>query len=146
MPIRFINVGIMLLMLSLVVRTWAATTVTVGTDPTKHVLRGKLITPDQVLDGKLVLEGDTITCVAVDCTEPPGATIFTITNAYIFPGFVDAHNHVAYNFLPKWTPPKLYVRRAQWQATQSYKDFKKPYDQLKAKGLTCEIIKYGEVK
>jgi 5-methylthioadenosine/S-adenosylhomocysteine deaminase len=134
------------LILALALPVWGATDITVGTDPSKHVLKGKLVTPDQILDGKLVIEGDTITCVAVDCTEPAGATIFSITNAYIFPGFVDAHNHVAYNFLPKWTPPKLYVRRAQWQATQSYKDFKKPYDELKKKGLTCEIIKYGEIK
>jgi 5-methylthioadenosine/S-adenosylhomocysteine deaminase len=137
---------VLFIILALSQWAWAATTVTVGTDPTKHVLKGKLITPDQMLDGKLVIEGDTITCVAVDCTEPAGATIFTITNAYIFPGFVDAHNHVTYNFLPKWTPPKLYERRAQWQATKSYKDFKKPYDELRDKGLACEMIKYGEVK
>lgn len=142
----FISLWVTSLILSLAVSVWAATSITIGSDPTKKVLKGKLVTPDEVLDGKLVIEGDTITCVAVDCTEPPGATIFTITNAYIFPGFVDAHNHVAYNFLPKWTPPKLYVRRAQWQASPSYKLFKKPYDELKAKDLTCEIIKYGEIK
>lgn len=143
---RFISLGVVLLILSLVDSVRAATSITIGSDPTKQVLKGKLVTPDQVFDGKVVIEGDTITCVAADCTEPSGATIYTITNAYIFPGFVDAHNHVAYNFLPKWTPPKLYVRRAQWQASPSYKLFKKPYDELKAKGLTCEIIKYGEVK
>jgi 5-methylthioadenosine/S-adenosylhomocysteine deaminase len=49
-----------------------------------------------------VIEGDTITCVAADCTAPAGATRVTVTNAYIFPDFVDAHNHVAYNVLPRW--------------------------------------------
>ena len=132
--------------LLLAIPSWAAITVAVGTDPSKQILKGKIVTPDQILDGEVVIEGETITCVAVDCDDPAGATIFTITNAYIFPGFIDAHNHVAYNFLPKWTPPKLYQRRAQWQATQSYKVFKKPYDELKEKGLTCEIIKYGEIK
>jgi len=132
--------------LLLAIPSWAAMTVAVGTDPSKQILKGKIVTPDQILDGEVVIEGETITCVAVDCDDPAGATVFTITNAYIFPGFIDAHNHVAYNFLPKWTPPKLYQRRAQWQATQSYKVFKKPYDELKEKGLTCEIIKYGEIK
>jgi cytosine/adenosine deaminase-related metal-dependent hydrolase len=136
---------VLLAILLLSTQVWA-TTVTLGADSTKHVLKGTIITPQEVIDGTLVIEGDTITCVAVECTEPDGATIFTVTNAYIFPGFVDAHNHVAYNFLPKWTPPKLYIRRAQWQATPSYNLFKKPYDELKAKGLTCEIIKYGEIK
>src|SRR5215831_16497047 len=126
--------------------SWAATTVTVGTDPTKFVMKGKIVTPDQVIDGELVIEGDTITCLATSCPDPPGATRITVTNAYILPGFVDAHNHVAYNVLPRWTPPKLYQNRGQWQGAQAYKDFKKPYDMLKAKDLECEMIKYGEVK
>ena len=140
------TLGAAMLVLLLAIPSWAAITVAVGTDPSKQIIKGKIVTPDQILDGEVVIDGDTITCVAVDCNDPAGATVFTITNAYIFPGFIDAHNHVAYNFLPKWTPPKLYQRRAQWQATQSYKDFKKPYDELKKKGLTCEIIKYGEIK
>ena len=31
----------------------------------------------------------------------------TVANAYVFPGFVDAHTHVAYNVLPRWTPQAL---------------------------------------
>jgi len=76
-------------------------------------MKGKIVTPDQVIDGELVFEGDTITCVAVSCTDPPGATRITVTNAYILLGFVDAHNHVAYNVLPRWTPPKLYQNRGR---------------------------------
>src|SRR5262249_62110634 len=99
--------------------SWAATTVTVGTDPTKFVLKGKIVTPDQVLDGELVIEGDTIICVVASCTDLSGATRVTITNAYILPGFVDAHNHVAYNVFPRWTPFKLYQNRGQWQGAQA---------------------------
>jgi 5-methylthioadenosine/S-adenosylhomocysteine deaminase len=135
-----------LVVLLLTAPSWAATSVVVGTDPTKMVIKGTLVMPDQVLDGELVIEGDTITCVAASCTAPTGATHITTTNAYIFPGFVDAHNHVAYNVLPRWTPPKLYKNRGQWQGSDAYKVFKKPYDDLTNKGLTCEMIKYGEVK
>src|SRR2546426_1643244 len=135
-----------LVVLLLTVPSWAATTVMVGADPTKIVLKGMLVTPDQVIDGELVIEGDTITCVAVSCTAPAGATRITVTNAYVFPGFIDAHNHVAYNILPRWTPPKLYQRRSQWQAASAYKDFKKPYADLIDKGLFCEMVKYGEIK
>src|SRR5438046_2913609 len=95
--------------------SWAATTVTVGTDPTKFIIKGTIVTPEQVIDGELVIDGDTITCVATTCVAPAGATRVTLTNAYILPGFVDAHNHVAYNVLPRWTPPKLYKNRGQWQ-------------------------------
>ena len=62
----------------------------------------------------------------MSCTAPADATRITVTNAYIFPGFVDAHNHVAYNILPRWTPSKLYKNRGQWQGSEPYKVFKKP--------------------
>jgi 5-methylthioadenosine/S-adenosylhomocysteine deaminase len=123
----------------------AQTTVQVGTDPAKFVLKGTIVNADGAVKGEMVIDGDTIACVAATCTEPPGATVITVTNAYIFPGFIDAHNHVAYNFLPKWNPPKIYQRRAQWQASPSYKTFKKPYDDNK-KLLFCEMVKYGELK
>ena len=136
-----------LLLLALAGALTAAVAVKPGSDPSKHVLKGKLVTPDEVLDGELVIQGNTITCVAADCDDPAGASLITITNAYVFPGFLDAHNHVAYNFLPKWIPPKLYKNRSQWQAAQSYKEFKKPYNELKDnKGLFCEMLKYGEIK
>jgi hypothetical protein len=47
--------------------------------------------------------------------------VFTITEAFIFPGFIDAHNHVAYNVLPKWTPRKLYKNRGQWHRARDTK-------------------------
>jgi 5-methylthioadenosine/S-adenosylhomocysteine deaminase len=126
---------------------FAATTVQLGNDRSKHVIRGMLVTPDQILQGEMVIEGDTITCVAADCPEPPNASIFTVTDGYIYPGFVDAHNHVAYNVLPKWTPPKLYVNRGQWQRATAYKNFKKPYADLKdTHKLFCEMVKWGEMK
>jgi 5-methylthioadenosine/S-adenosylhomocysteine deaminase len=135
-----------LLVLFLAPPAWAATTVVVGTDPSKTVILGTVVTPDQVLEGMVLIEGDTIACVAASCTIPDGASRITVTNAYIFPGFVDAHNHVAYNILARWTPPKLYQRRSQWQAAQAYKVFKQPYNDLINKGLFCEMVKYGETK
>jgi hypothetical protein len=105
-----------LLTLGLPLTAQGATTVAKGTDPTKQVLRGPIVMRDSsVLQGEVVIEGDAITCVAADCPDPPGASVFTIIDAFIFPGFIDAHNHVAYNVLPKWTPPKLYKNRGQWQ-------------------------------
>jgi 5-methylthioadenosine/S-adenosylhomocysteine deaminase len=123
----------------------AQTSVQTGTDPAKFVLKGTIVNADGALNGEMVIDGDTIACVAATCTEPPGATVITVTSAYIFPGFIDAHNHVAYNFLPKWNAPKVYQRRAQWQVSPSYKTFKKPYDDNK-KTLFCEMVKYGELK
>jgi 5-methylthioadenosine/S-adenosylhomocysteine deaminase len=125
----------------------ANVTVQLGSDRTKQVIRGTIVTPDTVLVGEVVIEGDTISCVAADCTDPEDASIFTVTKGYIYPGFVDAHNHVAYNVLPKWTPPKLYVNRGQWQRAKAYTEFKAPYSQLKDRDkLFCEMVKWGEIK
>jgi integrase len=60
----------LLLVLAAVSSAWAATTVVVGSDPSKTVVKGTLVTPDQVIDGELVIEGDTITCAAATCTAP----------------------------------------------------------------------------
>ena len=53
---------------------FAATTVVVGSDPTKVVIKGILVTANQVIDGEPVFEGDMITCVAVMGVAPAGAT------------------------------------------------------------------------
>lgn len=137
----------LLALLVLATNVYAATTLRLGSDPNRHVIRGTLVTPDTVMAGELVIEGDTITCVAADCTDPPNASVFTVTDGYIYPGFIDAHNHVAYNVLPKWTPPKLYINRGQWQRAKAYKLFKQPYNDLKDKhNLFCEMVKWGEIK
>jgi hypothetical protein len=116
-----------------------------GSQPGKYVLKGHIAAPEEIAAGKLVIEDNRITCAAVGCAEPPGATVISVTDAYIFPGFIDAHNHVAYNVFPKWQPPRLYSNRGQWQSSKAYKEFKAPYNDLK-KTVLCEMVKYGEVK
>jgi cytosine/adenosine deaminase-related metal-dependent hydrolase len=135
-----------LLVLLLAGTAQGAVTVQPGSDPTKFSMKGTLVTPDQVFDGEMTIEGDTITCAAVTCSTPAGATRISVTDGFIYPGFIDAHNHVAYNVLAKWNPPKLYESRSQWQGSTAYKAYKKPYDDLKSQGLFCEMVKYGEVK
>jgi len=126
---------------------WAETTIQLGTDPSITGLHGTLLTPQEAFVGDQVMQGGTITCVAVHCETPPQATRLTVMQAYIFPGFIDAHNHVAYNVLPKWTPPKRSQNRGQWQRAQAYKQFKAPYSRLKDQDkLFCEMVKYGELE
>lgn len=123
----------------------AALQVIPGTAAGNYLLDGKIATPTGVINGELVISGDTITCVATNCATPDGATVIHVTDAYILPGFVDAHNHVAYNVFPKWQPPKLYQNRGQWQGSTAYANFKAPYNALK-KTVFCEMVKYGEVR
>lgn len=111
------------------------------------VLQGQVVLPSATVSGEVMFSGDTITCAAAQCHPPVGATIIDTHGAYIYPGFVDAHNHVAYNVLPKFTPPQVYTNRSQWQGAPAYKAFKKPYDDLKTTAkLFCEMVKYGEIR
>lgn len=135
----------LVLRLSLAMPAFATVTVTPGTAPNTYVLSGRIVTPDLVVNGSVVVVGDTITCVGDTCSDPDGATTIRVSNAYIIPGLIDAHNHVAYNVFPKWVPPKLYSNRYQWQGSTSYKKFKAPYNDLKAT-VYCEMVKYGEIK
>lgn len=140
---RLSNVVVALLLLA--APTWAATSVVKGTDPTKQVLRGSIVQPDgTVLQGEVVVEGDTITCVATDCPDPAGASVFTLSESYIYPGFIDAHNHVLYNFLPRWTPPRLFAHRGLWQSSPAYVAFKAPYNAL-LRSNPCELVRWGEI-
>jgi 5-methylthioadenosine/S-adenosylhomocysteine deaminase len=123
----------------------AAVTVTVGDTAELYRLTGRIVTPLGVIDGEVVIRGDTITCVAATCAAEAGATHIRVSDAYIVPGFIDPHNHVAYNVFGKWQPPKLYENRYQWQRSASYKAFKAPYNDLKA-SVYCEMVKYGELK
>src|SRR6185436_2526273 len=96
----------LMLGLSLATPAMATVTVTVGTAPNTYVLTGRIVMPDEVVNGSVVVVGDTIACVGDACAEPAGATTLRVSNAYIMPGLIDAHNHVAYNVFPKWVPPK----------------------------------------
>jgi 5-methylthioadenosine/S-adenosylhomocysteine deaminase len=55
---------------------------------------------------------------------PPGfeATPVTPTDGTLFPGFIELHNHLAYNALPLWSPvPRLYQDRGQWPTHPDYR-------------------------
>jgi cytosine/adenosine deaminase-related metal-dependent hydrolase len=55
---------------------------------------------------------------------PPGfeATTIAQTGGTLFPGFIELHNHLAYNALPLWSPvPKLYQDRGQWPTHPDYR-------------------------
>jgi 5-methylthioadenosine/S-adenosylhomocysteine deaminase len=124
----------------------ALTASTVTTDQPGYVLRGTLVTPDRTFEGELVITGDSIACVAVYCDHPAGTITLDLGSAYILPGFVDSHNHVSYNVLPKWTPPHLYSNRYRWRNDPLYKSFSAPYHSLLAQHLYCEMVKYSKIK
>ncbi|MCU0683192.1 MAG: hypothetical protein MUF34_13280 [Polyangiaceae bacterium] len=63
------------------------------------LLRGMVVTPDQAFAGEVLVQGDTLTCVAPSCASAPGASNATVvdTHGIILPGLVDVHNHILFD-------------------------------------------------
>src|SRR5689334_21596675 len=67
----------------------------------RFLLVGTILTPDQVIDGEVLVEADRITCVEAGTacesrSTAMGATVIT-TNGIIAPGMIDTHNHILFD-------------------------------------------------
>ncbi len=136
----------------------AGPTVTVGATNRFRIL-GTIVTPTGPIAGEVVVKDDKIVCVDVSCAshaDAAGATVID-TKGIVFPGLIDAHNHVLYNVFDQsdWSPPggKLYNDSNAWQGDPTYTAFKRdkynPMTGSVATGggdLECEMNKYSEVK
>jgi 5-methylthioadenosine/S-adenosylhomocysteine deaminase len=116
------------------------------------LLRGVVLTPDAILDpGEVLIVGEFITCVASDCSSEAAAETVTLieTNGIISPGLIDGHNHLAYNFLPPWTPDpyRLFNNRYQWADDAAYEWHVRPYAKRRSTGTHyCPAAKWGELR
>jgi hypothetical protein len=127
-------------------------TVVSGSDPGQFVLRGMVVTPDQVLDpGEVYLSNGRLVCVRTDCSQfydygaNAGKATFIDTAGIILPGLINPHNHMAYNVLPRYEFGRYFQNRYQWQALEEYREVMlKPFDDLKYAGLICEMVKFAE--
>ncbi|MCA9581183.1 MAG: amidohydrolase family protein [Myxococcales bacterium] len=136
----------------------------------RFVLEGLIVTPDEVIDGQVLVEGDRITCVAEGqaCDSMAGAAGATVikTSGVIAPGLIDAHNHILFDIFDEtdWTPAQVYENHDQWPEEPKYRamlDVKqclandsqgKPswcagtgYGTPEG-SLRCEMDKWGELK
>jgi 5-methylthioadenosine/S-adenosylhomocysteine deaminase len=138
--------------------------------PVRRMLVGTIITPDSVIDGEVLVQGDTIVCVGAGtaCDADPSATGATVvqTNGVIAPGLIDTHNHVLFDIFDgdDWLPAKIYSNHDQWTTDPKYQamlDVKQclandsqgkpawcvntPYGTAQG-SLRCEMDKWGELK
>lgn len=88
----------------------------------RQVLVGRIVTMDENATiharGAVCIEADRIVAVVADPAHVPDAfsAVTAIdTGGTIYPGLIELHNHLSYNFLPLWTVPKTYTNRNQWR-------------------------------
>jgi hypothetical protein len=107
-------------------------------------MAGEPITP-----GELYAEDGRIACVGGigDCTAQAAGASIVDTNALILPGLIDPHNHLAYNWLPEWTPGRLFNDHTDWQNDPEYDAFVTPYrDNSGTAASFCAMVQWGEVR
>ena len=72
------------------------------------LLRGNIVTPDGVLrDGWLDILNGRILHIERERPDLPGVPALD-TSDYVFPGFIDLHNHPAFNVFPRLSLIHIY--------------------------------------
>lgn len=91
----------------------------------RSVLVGRVVTmsrPNRVIArGAVCIERDRIAAVVDDPANVPAAfsRITPLeTRGTIYPGLIELHNHLSYNFLPLWSVPRSYTNRNQWRTQE----------------------------
>jgi hypothetical protein len=82
--------------------------------------------------------------------RPSGFEAVTVLNTQglIFPGFIELHNHLAYNVLPLWSVPKTFANRDQWSGLGAYRQLiSGPMGAISAQpGVLAALCRYVECK
>ena len=76
--------------------------------------------------GRVWIRSDRIEAVTSPGTNVPGfsqAPVLDVGNRYVLPGFIDMHNHLAYNALPLWSEPGRttpWLHNKHWPDASTY--------------------------
>jgi len=113
---------------------------------TPIILRGTVVTPDGVIKhGYVAIVGGRIAAVSDKQPDIDGA-VSVNTDGIILPGFVDVHNHVPWNILPRWTPGRTFTNRNQWRTDPEYaRVVNGPFDRVSATHF-CDMNAWGELR
>jgi len=115
-------------------------------DATPIVLRGTIIMPAGVMrHGYVAIAEGRIVSVSEKQPDLPNA-ISVNTHGIILPGFVDIHNHVPFNVLPRWSPGRLFTNRNQWRRDPEYaRTVRDPINKLRPSHF-CDMNAWGELR
>ena len=108
-------------------------------------LRGTVVaTAERVVeDGVVAIGGTKIASVSAASAAETMPSI----DAVIFAGLIDLHNHLTWNVMPAWQPPRIFTNRYTWQDTPEYAiGLSGPYNALVSAGRGCDMNRFGEIK
>src|SRR5215204_3837817 len=110
------------------------------------ILRGTIILPEGViLHGYVGIVNGRIVSVSKNSPDLPNAASVN-THGIILPGFVDAHNHLRSNVVPRWKPNRLYSNRHEWRQDPEF--LRLVNGPISSVGSTnfCDMNKWGELR
>ncbi len=117
------------------------------------LLRGKIATMDSkdtVKDGALLIRNGKIEDILPSDAPVPKGAIAINTKGVIYPGLMNLHNHLTYDFLPPYETAKKYDNRNQWPSGKSYeKNVNNPKvitTDPKLYDYQTETLKYANIK
>lgn len=119
------------------------------------VLSGRIVTFDDdrrvLADGALYLHDGVVEAVVERRAPAPAGfdrAPRLATGGTVYPGLIDLHNHLAYNFLPLWSAPRRepYTSRHQWPGAATYgRDISNP-SQAMGIAAAAATLRYAEVR
>ena len=100
---------------------------------------GAMLAPSGVIvsDAAIAISGQKITAAGPSSTIASAATAIKVPGI-ILPGFIDLHNHLTWNILPRWLPGKTFANRYEWQDTAEYDRFLTTPHNLALNAAACE--------
>jgi len=127
------------------------------------ILTGRIVTMDKdksgeikiLENGRIVIESEKIEYVLAQGEKLPNSidssnAIFFDTHGIVFPGLINAHDHIHYNTVGLWKATSKYSNRYQWPDNRSLKieikNAKNVLSESKYFKLEAEAVKYAEVK
>ncbi|HEY2472793.1 MAG TPA: amidohydrolase family protein [Terracidiphilus sp.] len=113
------------------------------------LIRGNIVTPQGVIaNGWLDIEHGRIARIAITRPDLTADVPALETSDFIFPGFIDLHDHPSFNVFPRWTPPHKFPNRYAWREWDVVKTLLETPAAalLKDHSAFCDIDEYVEIK
>jgi 5-methylthioadenosine/S-adenosylhomocysteine deaminase len=109
-------------------------------------IAGTILTPTGIItDSALSISNGAITAVGPTASVSSGSSV-TKVPGLILPGFIDLHNHLTWNVLPRWLPSRKFNNRYEWQDAAEYdRVLVQPHNSA-LNAAACESEIYAEIK
>jgi hypothetical protein len=109
-------------------------------------MTGTLVTPDTVMEKGIVRIYNRRISNVGGAKSKLGRVCAIKTGGIILPGFIDLHNHLSWNVLPRWIPTQKFNNHTEWQTDPGYQALSQLRDKLGIANLDCTANLYAEVK